>query len=68
MTAAPSIRKTGVVLCDGSTGLDVYGPVHALASCRVQKADGTRQPLFELFSTAEQAGRTTKQPLYQHIM
>jgi transcriptional regulator GlxA family with amidase domain len=56
MTAVPSIRKVGVVLFDGFTVLDVYGPVQAFASCRVQKADGTRQPLFELLSMAERAG------------
>ncbi len=56
MTAAPSTRKVGVVLFDGLTVLDVYGPVQAFASCRVQKADGTRQPLFELFSMAERVG------------
>jgi transcriptional regulator GlxA family with amidase domain len=56
MTAAPTIRKVAVVLFDGFTVLDVYGPVQAFASCRVQKSDGTRQPLFELFSMAERAG------------
>ncbi len=56
MSAAPTIRKVAVVLFDGFTVLDVYGPVQAFASCRVQQADGTRQPLFELFSLAERAG------------
>ena len=56
MSAAPTVRKVAVVLFDGFTVLDVYGPVQAFASCRVQRADGTRQPLFELFSMAERAG------------
>jgi transcriptional regulator GlxA family with amidase domain len=56
MSAAPTVRKVAVVLFDGFTVLDVYGPVQAFASCRVQRADGMRQPLFELFSMAERAG------------
>jgi putative intracellular protease/amidase len=56
MSAAPTVRKVAVVLFDGFTVLDVYGPVQAFASCRVQQADGMRQPLFELFSMAERAG------------
>jgi putative intracellular protease/amidase len=52
----PTVRRVAVVLFNGFTVLDVYGPVQAFASCRVQQPDGTRQPLFELFSMAEQAG------------
>ena len=56
MSALPTIRRVAVVLFDGFTVLDVYGPVQAFASCRVPQPDGTRQPLFRLFSMAEQAG------------
>jgi transcriptional regulator GlxA family with amidase domain len=56
MSAAQTIRRVAVVLFDGFTVLDVYGPVQAFASCRVPQADGTRQPLFELFSLAARAG------------
>ncbi len=56
MSTTPAIQRVAVVLFDGFTVLDVYGPVQAFASCRVQKPDGTRQPLFELFSMAEQPG------------
>ena len=56
MTATPTLRKVAVVLFDGFTVLDVYGPVQAFASCRVQNPDGTRQPLFAPFSMAERAG------------
>jgi transcriptional regulator GlxA family with amidase domain len=56
MSATPTIRRVAVVLFEGFTVLDVYGPVQAFASCRVQKADGTRQQLFELFSMAERVG------------
>jgi transcriptional regulator GlxA family with amidase domain len=56
MSATPTVRRVAVALFVGFTVLDVYGPVQAFASCRVQKPDGTRQPLFELFSMAERAG------------
>ena len=56
MNTGPTVRRVAVVLFNGFTVLDVYGPVQAFASCRVQQLDGTRQPLFELFSVAEQAG------------
>jgi transcriptional regulator GlxA family with amidase domain len=56
MNTGPTVRRVAVVLFNGFTVLDVYGPVQAFASCRVQQPDGTRQPLFELFSVAEQAG------------
>jgi putative intracellular protease/amidase len=56
MSSDHTIRRVAVVLFDGFTVLDAYGPIQAFASCRVQKPDGTRQPLFELFSMAEQAG------------
>jgi transcriptional regulator GlxA family with amidase domain len=45
-----------VALFEGFTVLDVYGPVQAFASCRVPKADGTPQRLFEIFSMAEHSG------------
>jgi transcriptional regulator GlxA family with amidase domain len=51
-----TIRRVAVVLFDGFTVLDVYGPVQAFASCRVPTASGTPQRLFEIFSMAEQAG------------
>jgi putative intracellular protease/amidase len=56
MSTGPTIRRVAVVLFHGFTVLDVYGPVQAFATCRVQQPDGARQPLFELFSMAEQAG------------
>jgi putative intracellular protease/amidase len=56
MSAAQTIRRVAVVLFNGFAVLDVYGPVQAFASCRVQRGDGTRQPLFELFSMAERSG------------
>ena len=44
MSAAQTIRRVAVVLFDGFTVLDVYGPVQAFTSCRIHKGDGTRQP------------------------
>jgi transcriptional regulator GlxA family with amidase domain len=56
MSATPTRQRIAVVLFDRFTVLDVYGPAQAFASCRVQMADGTRQPFFELFSMAERPG------------
>jgi transcriptional regulator GlxA family with amidase domain len=56
MSSTPTIRRVAVVLFDGFTVLDVYGPVQAFASCRVPTASGTPQRLFQIFSMAEQPG------------
>jgi transcriptional regulator GlxA family with amidase domain len=56
VSATAPIYRVAVVLFDGFTVLDVYGPVQAFASCRVPQPDGTRQQLFAPFSMAEQAG------------
>ncbi len=56
MSPTNSVRHVAVALFEGFTVLDVYGPVQAFASCRVQAADGTRQRFFEIFSMAERAG------------
>jgi transcriptional regulator GlxA family with amidase domain len=45
-----------VALFEGFAVLDVYGPVQAFAGCRVPKADGGFQRLFEIFSMAERTG------------
>jgi hypothetical protein len=37
-----TVRRVAAVRFDGFTVLDVYGPVQALASCLVQRVDGTR--------------------------
>ncbi len=51
------VRRVAVVLFEGFTVLDVYGPVQAFASCRVPSEDGGFRRLFELCSMAEKAGR-----------
>jgi transcriptional regulator GlxA family with amidase domain len=49
-------RRVAVVLFEGFTVLDVYGPVQAFASCRLPTPEGPPRRLFEIFSMAEQAG------------
>ncbi|GIX48919.1 MAG: ThiJ/PfpI family protein [Candidatus Tectimicrobiota bacterium] len=48
--------RCAVVLFEGFTVLDVYGPVQAFASCRVPQPDGSEQRLFTLFSMAMAPG------------
>ncbi len=57
MTETPSIRRVAVALFEGFTVLDVYGPVQALASCRVVQPDGKRRPFFEIFTMARESGQ-----------
>jgi transcriptional regulator GlxA family with amidase domain len=52
----PDIRRVAVVLFEGFTVLDVYGPVQAFASTRVARPDGSFQRLFEIVTLAEKAG------------
>jgi len=57
MSTAPPLQRVAVALFEGFTVLDVYGPVQAFASCRTVQPDGTRRPLFEIFSMAGEAGK-----------
>jgi len=59
MSSTPPIQRVAVALFEGFTVLDVYGPVQAFASCRTIQPDGTRRPLFEIFSMAGEAGKVT---------
>jgi transcriptional regulator GlxA family with amidase domain len=45
-----------VVLFEGFTVLDVYGPVQAFASVRLPRPDGSWHRLFEIVTVAEKAG------------
>jgi transcriptional regulator GlxA family with amidase domain len=56
MADQPLVRRVVVVLFDGFTVLDVYGPVQAFASCRVTRPDGTRQRFFDIVTVATEAG------------
>lgn len=55
MADAPA-RRVAVVLFEGFTVLDVYGPVQAFASVRVPRPDGSWHRLFEIITVAEKAG------------
>lgn len=56
MSDAPRVRKVAVVLFEGFTVLDAYGPVQAFASCRLPAGDGTWRRLFEQFTVGEEVG------------
>ena len=55
MTDAP-VTRVAVVLFEGFTVLDVYGPVQAFASVRLPRPDGVWHRLFEIVTIAEKAG------------
>jgi transcriptional regulator GlxA family with amidase domain len=50
------VRRVAVVLFEGFTVLDVYGPVQAFASVRLPRPDGSWHRLFEIVTIAEKAG------------
>lgn len=56
MAEMPAVKRVGVVLFDGFTVLDVYGPVQAFASSRIPKADGSFHRLFEVVTVADRRG------------
>jgi transcriptional regulator GlxA family with amidase domain len=55
MADAP-VRRVAVVLFEGFTVLDVYGPVQAFASVRLPRPDSSWHRLFEIVTVAEKAG------------
>jgi len=56
MPDTPRIHRVAVVLFEGFTVLDVYGPVQAFASARLTRPDGSPLRLFEIVTLAEKAG------------
>ena len=56
MAELPPVRRVAVVLFEGFTVLDVYGPVQAFASTRITRPDGSPHRLFEIVTVAEKAG------------
>jgi transcriptional regulator GlxA family with amidase domain len=56
MTELPPVKRVAVVLFDGFTVLDVYGPVQAFGATRVMKPDGTPHRFFQVFTVAERTG------------
>ena len=57
--ADATVRRVAVVLFEGFTVLDVYGPVQAFASVRLPRPDGSWHRLFEIVTIAEKAGPVT---------
>ena len=56
MTDTPAIKRVAVVLFDGFTVLDMYGPVQAFGACRITRPDGPPFRFFEVFTIAEHRG------------
>jgi transcriptional regulator GlxA family with amidase domain len=56
MAELPAVKRVAVVLFDGFTVLDVYGPVQAFGATRVIKEDGTPHRFFQVFTVAERTG------------
>jgi transcriptional regulator GlxA family with amidase domain len=55
MEALPT-RRVAVVLFDGFTVLDVYGPVQAFAASTLRREDGSFHRHFQIVTVAQQAG------------
>ena len=51
-----SVRRVGVVLFEGFTVLDVYGPVQAFAASGLRMPDGSYHRYFEVVTVAQAAG------------
>ena len=51
-----AVKRVAVVLFDGFTVLDVYGPVQAFGSCRVTRPDGPPHRFFKIFTIADTPG------------
>ena len=56
MPEIPAVKRVAVVLFDGFTVLDMYGPVQAFGSCRITRPDGPPFRFFEVFTIAERVG------------
>ena len=56
MTQDPAIRRVAVVLFDGFTALDAYGPIQAFGACRRTEPDGNQQRFYQIFTLGERAG------------
>jgi transcriptional regulator GlxA family with amidase domain len=51
-----AVKRVAVVLFDGFTVLDVYGPVQAFGACRIARPDGPPARLFKIFTIADHPG------------
>jgi transcriptional regulator GlxA family with amidase domain len=50
------VRRVGVILFDGFTVLDVYGPVQVFGACRTARPDGTPARHFEIVMLGARPG------------
>ncbi|MBI3041631.1 MAG: DJ-1/PfpI family protein [Betaproteobacteria bacterium] len=56
MAQDPAIRTVAVVLFEGFTVLDAYGPIQAFSSCRWRQADGTQRRFFQTMTLGVRPG------------
>jgi transcriptional regulator GlxA family with amidase domain len=52
----PAVTRVGVVLFEGFTVLDVYGPVQAFGACRIARPEGPPHRFFQIFTMADRPG------------
>ena len=58
MAETPAVKRMAVVLFDGFTVLDVYGPVQSFGACRIVQPDGTPRRFFQIFAVADRTDRS----------
>ena len=56
MMQDPVIRRVAVVLFEGFTVFDAYGPIQAFGACRRNQSDGTVLRFFQTFTLGMRAG------------
>lgn len=56
MADTEGAKRVAVVLFDGFTVLDVYGPVQAFGACRISRPDGPPERYFKIFTIADRPG------------
>lgn len=56
MTQDPVVRSVAVVLFEGFTVLDAYGPIQAFGACRIPLPDGTQQRFYRIVTLGERPG------------
>lgn len=56
MTQNSAVRRVAVVLFDGFTALDAYGPIQAFGACRRLQPDGTHLRFYEISTLGDEPG------------
>jgi transcriptional regulator GlxA family with amidase domain len=56
VTDSPGVKRVAVVLFEGFTVLDVYGPVQAFGACRIARTEGPPHRLFTILTIADHVG------------